>query len=438
MLKIIEKRKKLVIIILLILIITLLSMASFGWFSIIVTGNDESTKDVETTTASLSLSYVNGNEIKIEKALPGDIQTKTFSVTNTGTGVGHYNLVWKDLENNFERQNDFTYTITSTNGGGVLAEKSIPISGGHRGIITYITIPANTTQTYTIIVKYKNVNENQVVDEGNTLKGKIEVEDIPWTEPTKESCFTVSGSTITDYDNNCPKVVNIPSTINGTTITEIGASAFINKSLKSVIIPDTITTIGSNAFSTNLLTKITIPNNITSITSYSFYNNSLSLITLPDKFFSIEESFNVNLLSDEDAFIYERNSNGTYNKNVLVSYGGAKKINVIVPSNITTLGYRCFAYNKITSITLPSDLQVISGYTFYGNSFTTITIPSTVTSIASKAFVKASGTNTQLQTIVNKTGRSFDWGLIVNNSTGYNFVTGTVVNSLGNVTVTDS
>ena len=36
---------------------------------------------------------------------------------------------------------------------------------------------------------------------------------------------------------------------------------------------------------------------------------------------------------------------------------------------------------------------------------------------------------------VNQTGKSFNWGLIINNVSGYNFVTGTVINSLGNIEV---
>ena len=64
-----------------------------------------------------------------------------------------------------------------------------------------------------------------------------------------------------------------------------------------------------------------------------------------------------------------------------------------------------------------------------------MTIPSSVTSIGYKAFFKNDSSNLNLTKIINKTGKSFDWGYIVNNSSGYDFVTGTVVNSNGNVEV---
>ena len=48
-----------------------------------------------------------------------------------------------------------------------------------------------------------------------------------------DSCFTMSGGTITAYSTaaNCPKNVDIPSTIGGVTVTGIGSQAFYNKAL---------------------------------------------------------------------------------------------------------------------------------------------------------------------------------------------------------------
>ena len=73
---------------------------------------------------------------------------------------------------------------------------------------------------------------------------------------------------------------------------------------------------------------------------------------------------------------------------------------------------------------------------FENNNLTSVTIGSGVTSIGNYAFYKTSTSNSNLTKIVNKTGRSFDWGYIINNSSGYNFAAGTVVNAVGNVSVT--
>ncbi len=68
---------------------------------------------------------------------------------------------------------------------------------------------------------------------------------------TDYSCFTVSGTIITDYSDACEKTVFIPEEINGVVIDSIGDNAFANKNLKNVTIKKNITNIAQTAFSGN-------------------------------------------------------------------------------------------------------------------------------------------------------------------------------------------
>ena len=95
----------------------------------------------------------------------------------------------------------------------------------------------------------------------------------------------------------------------------------------------------------------------------------------------------------------------------------------VVPLSVSLVGL------GITSVTIPNSVTSIGNSAFCDNKLTSVTIPNSVTNIGSGAFFKNDSSNPNLTKIINKTGKSFDWGDIVNYSSGYNFVTGTVVNS---------
>ena len=280
---------------------------------------------------------------------------------------------------------------------------------------------------------------------------------------TDEKYFTYveveGGIEITDYNEEGGKDVVIPSMIEGSNVISIGTRAFYNNQLTSVIIPNSVVSIGSDAFYSNKLTSVIIPSSVTTIgwgafrnnqltsviisegvktiSSIAFMDNKITSVIIPNSVIKIEGgAFNNNQLSDNDAFIYKRNSDGSIDNTTIVSYGGKNK-SPIIPNTVTTIGVNAFYSNKLTSVIIPSSVTSIEHNAFYSNKLTSVTIPSSVTSIGKNAFYKSSSSNSNLTKIINKTGKSFDWGIIVNgsSSTDYTFITGTVVNNTGNVEI---
>ena len=272
------------------------------------------------------------------------------------------------------------------------------------------------------------------------IANQIRANQIPSADYEKAGIIVETGETliITGYNADGGTDVVIPSNINGKKVVEIASNAFEDNQLTSVTIPNSVTSIGDSAFSSNQLTSVTIPSSVTSIGDSAFSSNQLTSVTIPSSVTYMGASaFNSNQLSDKDAFIYKRNSDGSIDNTTIVSYGG-KNRHPIIPNTVKIIGDYAFYDNQLQTVTIPNSVTSIGNIAFGENQLTSITIPDSVTSIGWSAFRKDNSSNTNLTKIINKTGKSFDWGSIVNGSygsSGYNFVTGTVVNSVGNIEV---
>ena len=308
----------------------------------------------------------------------------------------------------------------------------------------YALIPELTIEDKEKCKKYgmsKGLSENDTLTlcnggsvSGINLQIAILGGEIPSTDYEEAGLNVKEGKTflITKYINNDILDVVIPSNINGKQVVAIGNDAFRNLGLTNIVIPNSITNIGISAFRENYLTSVTIPNSVTSIGDSAFYDNKLTSVTIPNSVTSIGSS----------AFYGNKLTSVTI-PNSVTSIGSSAFENnqltsITIPDSVTSIGNWAFENNQLTSVTIPSSVTSIGDFTFSHNQLTSVTIPTSVTSIGISAFFKDNSSNLNLTKIINKTGKSFDWGYIVNWSSGYNFVTGTVVNSNGNVEVVNN
>ena len=352
----------------------------------------------------------------------------------------------------------------------------------------YALIPELTIEDKEKCKKYgmsKGLSENDTLTlcnggsvSGINLQIAILGGEIPSTDYEEAGLNVKEGKTflITKYINNDILDVVIPSNINGkqvvaigndafrnlgltnivipNSITNIGISAFRQNKLTSVTIPNSVTSIGSCAFENNQLTSVTIPNSVTSIGDYAFENNQLTSVTIPNSVTSIGKgAFSNNKLTNiiipssvtsigDSAFSSNQLTSVTIPTSVtsigVNAFYSNQLTSVTIPNSVTSIGNDAFGENQLTSVTIPNSVTSIGDYAFFRNNLTSVTIPSSVTSIGDYAFFKNDSTNPNLTKIVNKTGKSFDWGFIVNGISGYIFITGTVKNDYGNVEVVNN
>ena len=221
---------------------------------------------------------------------------------------------------------------------------------------------------------------------GLTLKealneGYLNLEELKANDVIKNVVISSGEITITDYNIDIGGIdVVIPSTIDGKTVVAIGSYAFAGKKLST---------------ETSMLNK----NNI--------------------------------------QFMSNKEDNEIATSQGPLIQGDIRS--VAIPSTVKSIGDYAFDYNKISSVTLSNGLETIGRSAFAGNQLANIIIPSSVNHIYTNALYKDSTSNPNLTKIINKTEQVFNWRNIINSSglsNDYNFVTGTVEASFGNVEVT--
>lgn len=171
--------------------------------------------------------------------------------------------------------------------------------------------------------------------------------------PTDEIYFTFNSEsgTITDYDDEGPTDVIIPSTIGGVTVTSIATEAFNGNPITSVYIPETIELIEPGGFYAN-----------TSLESIMFGPDGYAgpaVLEMPDGAFSGMD----NLTTVID--------NGT-----VVSYGAAFSSPELTTldltnSQATTFSNGAFSETKLTSVFIPNSATLIENSSFSNNELLT-------------------------------------------------------------------
>ena len=156
--------------------------ATFAWFSITVTGN-ENPSDIVITSGTLGqVSFVDGTNIEIQNLMPGVFTTKTFTVSQTdpsATGKIAYNIVLNVKANTLtpNANGQFVHSLKSSGNtnGGRLATITDPTVPTQSMIIGSGVIEGYEVHTYEYTIGLNNVNEDQNAAQGKQFSGYLSV-----------------------------------------------------------------------------------------------------------------------------------------------------------------------------------------------------------------------------------------------------------------------
>ena len=156
--------------------------ATFAWFSITITGN-ENPSDIVINSGTLGqVSFVDGTNIEIKNLMPGSFTNKTFTVSQTdpsATGKISYNIVLNVKSNTLSpnAQGQFVHSLTSSGNtnGGTLANFTSTEVPTQSMIIGSGVIEGYEVHTYQYTIGLNNINENQNAAQGKEFSGYLSV-----------------------------------------------------------------------------------------------------------------------------------------------------------------------------------------------------------------------------------------------------------------------
>lgn len=176
--------------------------ATFAYFTASVAGNDTASSVVVKTAQIGTITYTNGNEVKLDNAYPGATsETKTFTVAADASATANvnYSLNWTNVTNGFVNKEDLVYTLTGANSDAsntttTLVTKTNEVVPSANTLIGSSVLKPGETHTYSLTVKFKETGSDQNANQSKSFTGKIEVSTGDYYNDANQSGTTTAPS----------------------------------------------------------------------------------------------------------------------------------------------------------------------------------------------------------------------------------------------------
>ena len=154
----------------LLILFTLMYEGSYAYFNAFVSSEGEK-KTAVTTNVFEDIVISNTSVVSSNNLVPGESVSTSFDITNPNNVSVCFDLLWNNVNNTFLSKNDLVVTLTK-NGTEISLSNSI-FPSTNDGVLTSLSIKANTTDTYKLTVTYKETDKDQSADMKKTFSGVI-------------------------------------------------------------------------------------------------------------------------------------------------------------------------------------------------------------------------------------------------------------------------
>ena len=154
----------------LLILFTLMYEGSYAYFNAAISGTG-SKKTIVKTNEFKDIIISNTSVSSSSTLMPGESVSTTFTINNPNSVSVCFDLLWNNVNNTFLSKNDLVVTLTK-NGTEISLGNSI-FPSTNDGVLTSLSIKANTTDTYKLTVTYKETDKDQSADMKKTFSGII-------------------------------------------------------------------------------------------------------------------------------------------------------------------------------------------------------------------------------------------------------------------------
>lgn len=165
------------LIISIIILIVIVAVGTYAYYTTALNTKNDDQNTIQNSTAKIEFQLTDGT-LTGDNLIPGDVITKTFSVTNNGTIDGTFKIVWKSVTNEFINKQDLIVTLSDDTGEIISSSDNqvLPDSTTTSTVLKdNLKIGKGATKNYTLKITYRNTNADQTEDMGKSLSATIEL-----------------------------------------------------------------------------------------------------------------------------------------------------------------------------------------------------------------------------------------------------------------------